>query len=438
MLYLSELIDQPVRTRAGVKLGRLHEVVVHLPAPADIEAGMIHPPLVGVVVDPGRGKPRLFVPVAQMDRLGAGPLLVGEAEATRTPFHREERELLLRRDMWDRRVIDCPTHQVRRVNDVVVGRAGETDAAAPPGDYAAAEVVLLGADIGGGALLRRLGLFKLLAGVLSAQLRPHILPWEEMELVAVGVLGTEVRHIGLNDYHPVEIAKLSQGMSTREAAELISTLDDQVAADVMEELPADRQIDIVEFLPDTRAADILEEMAPDDASDLLGDLPDERTAALLEQLAPEALTAVQQLLHYPDNTAGGLMTTRYVCLPQHLTVEATIARLRKDPVLARANMIYYVYLTEENDDRLTGVVTLRDLLLAAPEAVLADFMEREILSVAPDDTSEEVARKLAEYNLLGLPVLDPDGRLLGIITVDDALDVLLPSDWQRRLPRVFS
>jgi CBS domain-containing protein len=420
-------------------MARVQDVVVRLPNPEAGEEAL--PRLHGLVARTARGGPGFFVPAARLGHLHPGGVVLEQPTVVLETFERRPREWLLAKDVWDRRVIDCATQRVRRVNDLVLGRAGETDPTPLPAEgYPAAEVVLLGAEIGLQGILRRLGLYGALAGLLRGRLAPNFLPWEQMDLVlssAPGPVATVPRHAHLAEMHPVEIAHLTEHVSTREAAELIAGLDDATAADVMEELPAERQLDIVEFLPDERAADILEEMAPDDASDLLGDLPDERTAALLEQMEPDAVTPVRTLLRYPDTTAGGMMTTSYVHACATDTVAQAIEHLR--PQIEKPDMVYYIYVREsEQSTRLAGVVSLRELLLAQPTDVLRDFMRTEFLSVGPQEEDREVARKLAEYNLMAIPVLEEDGELLGIVTVDDALDVLLPSGWQRRLPRIFS
>jgi CBS domain-containing protein len=410
-------------------------VVVRLPV-ATAPEGTALPRVHGLVARSGRGA-GFFVPCDRLDRVRPGSVTLKSPAVALETFQQRPQELLLTKDVWDRRVIDCATHRVRRVNDVLLGRAGEQAPVASPEGYPAAELVLLGVDIGVRGILRRLGLERLLGGRLGARLPPAILPWERMELVAAAGPTAAARHIDLGDFHPVELAHLTEHISTQEAAYLIAGLDDKIAADVLEELPADRQLDIVEYLPDARAADILEEMAPDDATDLLGDLPDARTAALLEEMAPEAVAPVRTLLHYPDASAGGMMTTSYIHAPAQFTVAATIELLRAE--VEKPDMIYYIYVTDtEHTRRLVGIVTLRDLLMAPADAVLHDIMRREFFYAAPEDTDQAVARKLAEYNLMALPVLDPGGHILGIITVDDALDVLLPTGWQRRLPRIFS
>ena len=145
---------------------------------------------------------------------------------------------------------------------------------------------------------------------------------------------------------------------------------------------------------------------------------------------------VAELLPYEDDTAGGLMTTEFVTLPRDLTVAEALARLRE--MAETPNMIYYLYVVEgEGSWHLLGVIALRSLILADPDAPLANVMRSEFQRAHPDDAATDVAHRIAEYNLLALPVVDETGDILGIITVDDAMEMLLPKDWRQRLPRLF-
>ena len=145
---------------------------------------------------------------------------------------------------------------------------------------------------------------------------------------------------------------------------------------------------------------------------------------------------VSELLPYEDDTAGGLMTTEFVTLPRELTVSEALARLRE--MAETPNMIYYLYVVEgEGSWKLVGVIALRSLILADPSAPLAEVMRKEFRTAHPDEPANEVAQRIAEYNLLALPVMDETGDILGIITVDDAMEILLPKDWRQRLPRLF-
>ncbi|MEP6636508.1 MAG: CBS domain-containing protein, partial [Acidobacteriota bacterium] len=236
--------------------------------------------------------------------------------------------------------------------------------------------------------------------------------------------------------HPVEIARLAEALSYHHGSEVVESLDDETAAETLEEMPAERQARIIGDMDEERAADILEWMSPDEAADVLGDLPEEKAEELLGLMDDEEQADVAELLPYEDDTAGGLMTTEFVTLPRELTVGEALARLRE--MAQTPNMIYYLYVVEaEGSWNLIGVIALRSLILADPAAPLAAVMRSEFQSAHPDEPAKEVAHRIAEYNLLALPVVDPTGDILGIITVDDAMEILLPKDWRQRLPRLF-
>ena len=202
-------------------------------------------------------------------------------------------------------------------------------------------------------------------------------------------------------------------------------------------MSAEEQARIISEMDEERAADILEWMSPDEAADVLGDLPEEKAEDLLNRMEAEEQQDVAELLPYEDDTAGGLMTTEFVALPKDLTVGEALARLRE--MAETPNMIYYLYVVESEDSwKLVGVVTLRNLILADPNARLEDIMRREFQTARPDEPAREVAQRIAEYNLLALPVVDDEGDILGIVTVDDAMEILLPKGWRQRLPRLFS
>ena len=176
-------------------------------------------------------------------------------------------------------------------------------------------------------------------------------------------------------------------------------------------------------------------MSPDDAADLVADLSDEAREEILALMEREEAAEVQELLGYPEDSAGGIMTTEFVAVPATLTAAQTIDRLRE--IEPDAETIYYVYVTDD-EGRLVGVLSLRDLIVARPDAPIADVMIPEPVAVAVMARQDEVAQVVARYNLLAVPVVDVEGRLAGIVTVDDAMDSILPTAWKKRLPRLFA
>ncbi len=203
----------------------------------------------------------------------------------------------------------------------------------------------------------------------------------------------------------------------------------------MEEMEFELQQAVLDSLEDEKAADILEEIDPDDAADIVGDLPKERADQLLDLMEPEEASDVKELLKYPDETAGGLMTPEFIAVPAGMTAQEAIGYIRKAG--EEAETIYYCYVLD-SDKRLVGVFSLRDLIVAPPTKAIDDIMMREVISVTADAWQAETAGLIARYNLLALPVVDEEKHLLGIVTVDDAIEAVLPGRLKKQLPKVFA
>jgi CBS domain-containing protein len=412
MLYLSQVLGRPVRDSEGLQVAVIKDVIVRLGEDD-------HPPVTGLVA---RYRRRDFF----LRRRHLGELALKGAVLTTNvldlrPFARREGEVVLARDVLDKQLVDVDGKRVVRVNDVqILNVAGEWR--------------VTGADVSFQGLWRRL----LPAGFWGSDRAVEVIDWAN-----VGYLATDAATVGLKSsadklarLHPVEIARLAEALSYHHESDLVEALDDETAAETLEEMDAGTQARIIGEMDEERAADILEWMSPDDAADVLGDLPDAKAEDLLNRMDDEEQAEVAELLPYEDDTAGGLMTTEFVVVPESLTVWEAVARLRE--MAETPNMIYYLYIVpEEGSWQLKGVVTLRNLILAEPDAPLTAVMRTEFRRAAPQDPAREVAETIAEYNLLALPVVDSTGDILGIITVDDAMEVLLGKEGKTRLPRLF-
>ncbi len=220
--------------------------------------------------------------------------------------------------------------------------------------------------------------------------------------------------------HPGDLVELVENLEERQQKELMERLSDAEAAAIMQEMEEHDQVSLVRLLDQKKASAILQEMNSDDAVDLLGDLPEEESRELLTLMEEDA-AQYRGLLSYPEDSAGGIMTTEYISLPGDLPVEEAIQRLRE--VAPRAEIIYYAYVVDA-DSRLIGVLSLRDLIAASDGTLLREIMRRNVITVDTATDQEEVARVVAKYDLLAVPVTDEAGRLLGIVTVDDILDVI--------------
>src|SRR5438270_2234644 len=412
MLYLSQVLNRPIRDLDGERVATIKDVIVHL-------GEQDHPPVTGFVARYNRRD--FFLPRWRMKEFGEQGARLNSDILDLRPFARREGEILLARDVLDKQLIDVDGKRVVRVNDVQLIEAGS-------------EFRVTGADVSLQGLWRRL----MPAGFVGSGRAVEVLYWANVGYLATNSAGVQLKtsRDKLARLHPVEIARLAEALSYHHGSEIVESLDDETAAETLEEMSAEDQARIISDMDEERAADILEWMSPDEAADVLGDLPEEKAEDLLNRMETEEQADVAELLPYEDDTAGGLMTTEFVTLPRNLTVSEALARLRE--MAQTPNMIYYLYVVEREESwKLCGVIALRSLILADPNAPLAAVMREEFQAAHPDDSAKEVAQKIAEYNLLALPVVDDEGDIAGIVTVDDAMELLLPKGWRQRLPRLF-
>lgn len=223
----------------------------------------------------------------------------------------------------------------------------------------------------------------------------------------------------LNDLHPVDRAEVFNYLESTEQEQLLVLLEAPVAADLLEEMEDEDVRDVVEGLNPDRLADVLDEMEPDEAADLLGDLPPEAVSEALARM--EDAEEVIPLLGYPDETAGGLMTTSYIALRRQTTTKQAIEFLRE--ISPETEVPYYLYVIDR-EKRLMGVVGFRELVISSPSVTMENIMDREVISVQAGIDQEEVARVMSRYDLDAVPVVDEQTRLLGVITHDDIVEVL--------------
>jgi Mg2+ transporter MgtE len=238
----------------------------------------------------------------------------------------------------------------------------------------------------------------------------------------------------LSVLHPADLAEILSDLNRQEGSKLLQSLDDETLADTLEEVEPEFQASLVEQLSNERIADVLEEMSPDEAADLLAELPEDRSAELLNLMEKDEAEDVRKLLTFPVESAGGIMTTEFVTLPADLTANQAIARIRE--TANDSEIIYYIYVTDE-ENHLSGVFSLRQLVLSNPKSHIKDFMETRVISVKLDDDQDHCAHLISKYNLLAIPVIDELNVLHGIVTADDALDKIIPTAWKKRLPKLY-
>ncbi|GIQ67034.1 magnesium transporter [Paenibacillus cisolokensis] len=234
--------------------------------------------------------------------------------------------------------------------------------------------------------------------------------------------GDEKRmRVQLEEWAPYDIAHLYPGLTIRERSLLLGALETEALADVISELDTDSQLEALQLVGAARAAEVLNRMENDDAADMLADVPDEAKEYLLSLMTRDESDMVRKLMAYGPETAGGLMTNRYVWFRERYTVREAVEKVKAFAELTKH--VHYFYVVDE-EKRLKGSLTYRDLVLAREDQRVADLMQEKVVSVPVDMDQEEVAMLFEDYDLLSVPVVDRENRLIGIVTVDDVIDVL--------------
>ncbi len=405
LVHLSLVVGGALLDSDGGRLGSVDDLIVRL---GEDE----YPPVTGVVADvAGR---EVFVPADVVSDIAAARVTLRLPRLDLRPFERRPQEVLLKRDVLDRQLINVEGARLVRANDIELARL--------EGWYR-----VVGVDTGLLGYLRRL---------LPRPLGWHIetesfVDWANVEPFTGHVPTVRLRtpHPKLARLHPAELADLVEAASHREGEEIIQAVggDPELEADVFEELEPRHQIEFLEDRDDAEVAALLARMESDDAADLLEELPADRREEIVELLPLVQRRRLRALLGYDPATAGGLMSPDFICLYSQATKEEAMARV----VQSRhpAESISWLYVMNQQR-RLTGSLHLADLVRAEPGSVLRD-LAGPARRVRPDADIEEVARLMTDYDLTAVAVIDEQERLVGVVTVDDVLELVLPPGWRR-------
>jgi len=417
MPFVSELIGRSVADVDGERVGTLKDLL------AARWGSMPHPQIVAIEVK--RRSDTILIAMTDVAVLIAPAIPLKKKQNEIECYQPGENDLFLLRDVLDKQIIDTNGVRVVRVNDLELTRVNG-------GIYVA------NVDISGVGLLRRLGL-SFISRRLSKSGRqitsPGTISWDNVELISGDEpMRLKVPGEKMAELHPADLAEILSDLTRQEGSKLLDSLDVKTLADTLEEVEPDFQASLIERMPDEKVADVLEEMAPDEAADLLAELPQERKQELLELMEHDEAEDVRKLLTYPVDTAGGIMNTEYFVVPADLKASQVMEKLRQ--ASPEAETIYYIYVVDQ-DEHLLGVFSLRQLVLAQPNTLVANFMEKRMVTVDLTDSQEECARVVAKYDLLAVPVVDEQKRIHGIVTADDALDKIIPTAWKKRLPRFY-
>jgi CBS domain-containing protein len=409
-VHLSSVLRSPLLDRAGERLGRVEDLIVRL-------ADRGYPPVMGLRAKIGGRE--LFVPVDRIASLAPEAARLSGEKLSLRRFERRPGEVLLAQDVLGHKLVDVESDPPRLVT------AHEIELACIEGWWR-----VVGLDHTFRAQLRR-ALPRRLRGLVGD--RPF-LDWADMEPFVGHVPSSRLRfsHRKLANLHPAEIADLVEAASHDEGEELIEAVaqNRELEADVFEELDEHHQLEFIRERPDAQVAAVIARMATDDAADLIAEIDQERRASILALLPPGQRRKIEALLGYNPSTAGGLMSPEFVSVAPSQEVEQAIDRVRRSTIAAGILTTVYVL---DGEGALVGSVFVVDLLRAEPGQRIEQLAERERVSVTTDADLPEVARMMTDYNLVMLPVLDDEhGRMVGVVTVDDVLELTLPSGWRRR------
>ena len=409
-VFVARLAGLPVFDPNADQVGRVRDVV------AALRIGRDAPRVLGLAVEIAARR-RIFVPIGRVKDIDPEAVLLTTGTVSLKQFDKRPGETLVLAELLDRSATVLETGQSATVVDVAMEQT-RTD-----------------------WLLTRVAVRRVTGGLRSRRRGELLqLAWDEVSGFTLPEDGQGAANLlaVFEKLRPADLAGVMHDLSGKRRAEIAAALDDERLADVLEEMHEDEQVELLAGLEDERAADVLEAMSPDDAADLLGEMQPADAERLLDLMEPEEAAPVRQLLVYSDDTAGGLMTSEPVILPPNTTVAEALARIRHaDLPPSLAAQVYVVRPPYETPTgRYLGTAHFQRLLREPPGSLISAVVDTGIDPLPPECPLHEVTRHLASYNLVAVPVVDSEQRLLGAVTIDDVLDHLLPDDWRDGRRRV--
>lgn len=409
MIYLSQLLGNSIYDADGERLGTVSDL--------GIATGEVFPRVTSLAfMGPGR-TPFMISWRKYVDSFDEEEIRLKVSSTDLRFSYLQPSEVLIARDLLDKQIVDTRGMRVVRVNDLKLS------------DTSSKQLRLLGAEVGARGLLRSLSprLEHVVCRAAKAFGRPipeRIIAWNYMDLLErdLSDVKLSVSHKTLDDMHPADIADIIEKLDPRLRGQVFATLDDEMAAEAMAELDSDEMAaELMGGMEEGAASKVLSEMDPDDAADLVSELDYEKAEKLLRLMGVKEQNAIRQLLGYREDTAGRIMTSEFVAVPETGTVADAIKAI--EALEEGFESVRYVYVLDK-DEQLAGVVTLQQIIVSDNDTPLGKIAKTDLVTASPEDDQEDVAEAIAKYNLLAMPVVDDESKLLGIVTVDDALEVM--------------
>jgi len=405
-IYLSAVLGKTVINSKGDELGTLRDLVM---IPGDVFPEVSH-----IVIKARKGLKSL-----PWHEVALFTHVVISVTGVQTPglsgFKAREGEILVKRDLLDKQIVDVDGAKVVRVNDIKLGNLNH-------------KLCIFSVDIGFRGLLRRLGYERLgdaIAKTLGKDIPNTEISWEYVQPLEANSskLALNIARDQMNEMHPADLADILENIPIQSIRTVLDSIDMETTGETLYELESDMRNLVISQLDNEQMTDILEEMEPDEAADVLSDLPEQKAQELLDLMDQEDAEDIQELLEHEEDSAGGLMNPDYLRLTSDITVGRAMEILKG--CANDVETIFYGYVVSA-DDQLEGVVSLKGLIMNPPDTHITDIMEENIKSVRIDAEPEDMLETLTKYDLIAIPVLDFQEKMAGIVTVDDVLAHYLP------------
>ncbi len=412
-IYLSDFLDHAILDNSGKEVGSVTDLLVNI--------GDDYPVISAVLVrDKQQERLVHWQDLRSMDRR----FVFCKRLEPVPPDLPGENQLLIKRDLLDHQIVDINGRKVVRINDLKLAEI-----------HGLPRIVAV--DVGLSGLLRRLGVERLVTSLLRkirVQLKDELIVWDHVERIETGQTRVKlaVPYRKLSTLHPADLADIIEELGNAERRSVLTGLDVEVAAEAFQEIEPEVQAEILDNIDGEKASEILEAMPADEAAEILGELEEEQAEKLLSLMEEEDAAEVREILEYEEESAGRLMTTEYLSFNQSLTTEQTIVRLRE--LGPDSEGIFYLYVVDD-EERLLGVVSLRDLVVSKPDTPLQSIMNPEVISVRDNVPHHEVTAVITKYDLLAVPVINEDRKLVGMVVINDAIDAMLLPKWKRKFER---
>lgn len=402
--YMSRIIGNKVFSESGKVLGKIFDLIVDI--------NFTRPKIIAAKIKQGKNIRHIdFSNFNILKEKGQYKLICNKAVELEIPV---ENTVHLVKHVLDRQLVDMDGRKLVRVNDIRLA-------------ILSSGVFAVAVDVGIEGILRRLGVakpFKSVFKLMGLSIPSKLILWDEVESIDFGHAGIKLskEQSKLSTLHPSDIADIIEELDRNTQAKIFASLDDEKAADVLEELETDAQINVLESMSIDKAADVLEKMPADEVADILDEMEEERAEELLSEMEEEASDEIRELMEYPDNTVGSLMSTEYISFNEEMTVNEAIIELRR--LKPESDNIYYLYVLDDKET-LVATVSLRDIVISEPETKLNQIMKRKVISVLDYDKIDSLADIISKYSLLAIPVVDEDTKMQGVVVIDDVIYELL-------------